>query len=289
MTFSEILEFNVISLGNYHLRVLDIIEVVIIFVLARLFTAVLSKAMQRVLGSRGLDKGRQYAANQFLRYIIYTFAILAALQSVGVSLSLLLAGSAALMVGVGLGLQQTFNDFFSGILLLLEGTVEVGDILEVSGSVGRVERIGLRTSKIQTRDGIDLITPNSKLVGDNVVNWSHNNNPTRFQVAVGVAYSSDVNLVTRLIVDAANQNNKVLQSPSPSVQFTGFGDSALDFNLLFHSYEFWRIEMVKSELRYAIVQAFREHDIEIPFPQRDLWLRNVTAPKQAEKFHVNGS
>ena len=277
MTLTQILEYNFISLGDYTINLLDILEVLIILVFARLAVSLLTNGLRRILTRRRVDIGRQYAATQFLKYIIYTFTILAILQAIGVSLSLLWAGSAALLVGLGLGLQQTFNDFFSGILLLMEGSVEVGDILEISGLVGRVEQIGMRTSKIQTRDNIDLIIPNSKLVSDNVINWSHNNTPTRFNVPVGVAYSSDVDVITQLLLDAADSNTKVLKEPAPSVQFVGYGDSSLDFLLYFYSYEFWRIEAVKSELRFTIFSSFREQGVEIPFPQRDLWLRNTPA------------
>jgi len=210
-----------------------------------------------------------------LKYVIYTFATLGTIQALGISFSLMWAGSAALLVGVGLGLQQTFNDLFSGLVLLGEGTVEVDDILEVDGIIGRVVSIGLRTSKMVTRDRIDLIIPNSKLVTEKVVNWSHFQSSTRFEIKVGVAYGSDVEKVKELLLKAVEDQQGVMVNPAPQVQLQEFGDSSLNFGLFFFSKDFWRIEFIKSNLRFRIIQLFKEHHIEIPFPQRDLWIKNA--------------
>ena len=158
------------------------------------------------------------------------------------------------MVGIGLGLQQTFNDMISGLILLIEGTVDVDDIVEVNSIVGKVTSIGLRTSKVQTRDRIAILVPNSKLVGDNAINWSHNRHPIRFSVNVGVAYSSDVELVTKLILQAAANHDKVLKEPVHQIQFVDFGSSSLDFVLHFFSNEQMGVEFVKSDLRYNITK-----------------------------------
>lgn len=209
-----------------------------------------------------------------MKYIIYTGSVLLVLEAVNISLSILWGGAAALLVGVGLGLQQTFNDLISGLILLFEGTVKVNDVIETDGIIGTVTAIGIRTPEVETLDHISILIPNSKLVGNKATNWSHNKASSRFQISVGIAYKSDVNLVTLLLLEAAKDHEKILTSPKPEVQFSDFGSSSLDFVLHYYSYEFRRMGFVKSELRYRITSLFRENSIEIPFSQVDLWVRN---------------
>ena len=255
--------------------VLQVAGATLILILARLLVFFVTQIiLKRYFNRKKIDIGRRFTITRLIMYVLYTLAILLALETVGVKLSVLWAGSAALLVGVGLGLQQTFNDLVSGLIILGEGTVEVGDIVVVNGLVGKVKKIGLRTSMVETRDEFSIIIPNSKLVVDNVTNWSHNETPTRFQVPIGVAYSSDPRLIERLVLEIASEHPKVLDNPEPIVEFNEFGDSSLNFNLHFWSYEFFRSEIVKSDIRYAVMEKFTEHNIEIPFPQRDIWLRN---------------
>lgn len=279
---TEILEYNFLSLGGYNLSLLKIIIVIIIYFIIRFLLWLSLKVITSFFKRKKLDSGRQYAVTQFVKYIIYTAGVLIILESLGVQLSILWAGSAALLVGVGLGLQQTFNDLISGIILLVEGSVEVGDILEIGPMVGRVTKIGLRTSTVETRDEIVVVLPNSKLVTDSVVNWNHNHTPTRFEINVGVSYNSDVDIITTLLLEAINHHPKILKTPKPHVQFTNFGSSSLDFTLYFFSHDFFRIELIKSDLRYAIFRIFKKNNIEIPFPQQDLWLRNPEAFSKTE-------
>ena len=222
---------------------------------------------------RSINVGSQFAINRLLTYFLFVAAVLAVLQYVGLNLTVIWGGAAALLVGVGLGLQQTFNDLISGIILLFERTVEIGDVVEIGTLIGTVKKIGVRTSLVESRDNISVIVPNSKLVGDNVINWSHFDMKARFQVAVGVAYGSDTALVKEILAKVAAEHKKVLKYPSSFVRFTNFGDSSLDFELHFWSRELERIEDVKSDLRFAIDREFREANISIPFPQRDVWMR----------------
>lgn len=284
MTFSEFLEWLESILDEdllpfssaYKLTIGHLLLAALVLVGAKLFILFLQRTvLKRFFEKRNVDMGRRYTIVTLLKYVVYTIAILWALSLVGIQFSVLLGGAAALLVGIGLGLQQTFNDLISGIILLSERTIEVGDIVKVDGIVGTVRKIGIRTSKVDTRDDFTIIIPNSKLVIDNVVNLSHNRNPTRFQVTVGVAYASDVELVTSILLQAANEHKKVLKNPAPKVQFKDFGNSSLDFDLHFFTYEYLRIEFVKSDIRYRITELFRQHKVEIPFPQRDLWLRNA--------------
>jgi small-conductance mechanosensitive channel len=193
---------------------------------------------------------------------------------VGVQLSLLLAGSAALLVGIGLGLQQTFNDLVSGLILLFEGSINIGDIVELdNGLVGRIAEVGLRTSKVETRDAIGIIVPNSKFINNNIINWSHNRSLTRFMVQVGVAYRNNPRHVEAILLTVAQAHIEIAKSPGPNVRLKDFGESGVMYELLFWTYSAWRIEFIKSELRYVIFEKFQEEGIEIPFNQYDLNLK----------------
>lgn len=270
MTFQELIQFKIISIGNYYVTPLHIMQMVLLFMVSWAIIMIARRVVQRQINSGRFDKGRGKALFQILNYTIIVFSIIIGLDMIGVKITLLLAGSAALLVGVGLGLQQVFNDIVSGILLLFEGTVTIGDIIELNNIIGKVEKISIRTSKIETRDGIVIIVPNSKLVSDNVINWSHNRSVTRFRIKVGVAYGSDVNLVMQLLKDAALEHPEVVRTPEPKARFIDFGESSLDFELLFYSKRMFDIEFVRSDIRVKIDQKFRENNITIPFPQRDL-------------------
>ena len=230
--------------------------------------------LSRYFRIKEIDMGRQYTITRLVLYVGFVIGAVAILQVVGADMAWLIGGSAALLVGIGLGLQQTFNDLISGIIILIEGTVQVGDIVKVDGFVAKMRKIGLRVSEVETRDNSVLLIPNSKLVVENVNNWSHYVKPTRFQVDVGVSYTSDVRLVEKLLLKAANDHSRVSKKPKPKVQFRDFGNSSLDFTLHFYSTQRMNVEFTKSDIRFNITRLFRENDIEIPFPQQDLWLRN---------------
>ncbi|NBU51085.1 MAG: potassium transporter KefA [Chitinophagia bacterium] len=222
----------------------------------------------KLYARRNVDVGAQYAINQLVKYVVYTFALLYALTTFGINISLILGGAAALLVGIGLGLQQTFNDFISGIVLLFERTVSVGDVLEFAGTVGVVKKIGLRSSIIHTRPNVSMIVPNHLLVNEHVTNWTHFDDSIRFTVEVGVAYGSDTALVKSLLIKAVDENPYVLNTPSPFVRFLAFGDSSLNFAVYFFSKEYLIIEDIKSDIRLYIDKLFREYKVIVPFPQR---------------------
>ncbi|MEL7342010.1 MAG: mechanosensitive ion channel domain-containing protein, partial [Bacteroidota bacterium] len=191
-------------------------------------------------------------------------------QSFGITPSILVAGSAALLVGVGFGLQHTFNDFISGLILLFDQSIEVGNVIQVGSLIGRVKQIGLRATTVESREAISVIVPNSKFTQENVINWSHGNELIRFDVKIGVAYGSPVELVMQSLVEAAKAHPQIAQQPAPCARFIDFGDSALLFELLFWTKDSFLVEFIKSDLRVAIDASFRTKDIKIPFPQRDL-------------------
>lgn len=271
---SEFLQTEILRFGDHRLVMSELLMALLVLVLAWVVRYFIILAIRRRFRRKNLDQGRYYAISRLITYLITLLAILFALQALGIELSLIWTGAAALMVGLGFGLQHIFNDIVSGLALLIEGTVAINDVVIVEGIVGVVREIGLRTSKVETRDRVVIIIPNSRLVSENVTNWSHNAAMTRFKVTVGVGYGSDVDLVTTLMLRAGMDHAHVQTDPPPKVAFEEFGDSALIFSLYFFSEQFLAIEFVKSDLRYTITRLFRENGIEIPFPQRDLWLRN---------------
>lgn len=277
-----VLNYTLLTLDGYALSVKAILIAIGVLVFTRvLITALKRFILQPFFRRNGVDLGRSYAVTQIIAYILYTAGLIAALGVLGIQFSVLWGAAAALLVGIGLGLQQTFNDFFSGLLLLIEGPVEVGNVVEVDGFIGRVVEIGLRTSRVRTRDDIMIIVPNSHLVNDNIINWSAIRSPLRFYIDVGVAYGTDTALVRRTLEEAADDHEDVLERPVPRVMFTDFGDSSLNFRLYFYSQEPWKIEFIKSDMRFAVDALFRERGIAIPFPQRDLWLRTPAEPASA--------
>lgn len=220
-----------------------------------------------------IDQGRRQAILQIFRYLIYLLAGILIFSSLGFNVSVLIAGSAALIVVVGFGLQNIFHDVLSGILILFEGSVEVGDVIQHGENYGRVKVIRLRSTEIETPDGIVLIIPNSKLTGDTIINWSHNKRKTRFDLEVGVAYGSDIEKVRTTLLACAERHTTIAKKPAPKVFFADFGDSALIFQLRFWTNIYLDIEQLKSELRYDIDASFRKEEISIPFPQRDVHLK----------------
>ncbi|MBW6483324.1 MAG: mechanosensitive ion channel [Vicingaceae bacterium] len=201
------------------------------------------------------------------KYVIIVLSIIFGLQIIGFNLSILMAGSAALLVGVGFGLQNLFSDFTSGIILLLDSTIKVNDVIEVGNLVGKVQEINLRTTTVLTREDIYIIIPNTDLTKNQLVNWTYSSISSRFEIKVGVDYSSDVQLVMRLMKEASNHPS-VLKNPESFVRFSDYGDSSLDFTLLFWTDKVFRIETIKSDIRIKLFELFSEHKVQIPFPQR---------------------
>lgn len=191
----------------------------------------------------------------------------------GVSISSLAAVGAVLMVGIGFGLQNLTQNFISGIILLVERPIKVGDIIKVGTTSGKVVDIRVRSTVVQTRDDVTIIVPNSKFISEEVVNDSYSGKVIRQHLRVGVGYGSDVDKVQHLLCEAAMKHPKVLHEPKPKALFEDFGDSSLNFDLRFWSSEIWLIETVTSEIRKSILNEFRKENIEIPFPQRDVHIK----------------
>ena len=253
-----------------------------ILILVFLFASVIivERILQRLLIRRFLSKTRlqpslQFGLSRIIGYTLIAIGFYVAFQAVGFDLSSLAIVAASVGVGVGFGLQNIINNFVSGIIILAERPISIGDRIEVAGVAGRVTKIQLRSTTVVTNDNITMIVPNADFISNTVTNWSHGDPKVRIRVPIGVAYGSDLKLLQRLLLEAAEEHPKALRDPSPVVLFTEFGDSSLNFEL-----GVWTQEMTAtpihftSQMNFIIEQKLRENDIEIPFPQRDLHVRS---------------
>lgn len=223
------------------------------------------------------DKQKFTSVFKFTNYVVYLIAVLITLSAAGVDITLVITASAALFVGLGLALQELFKDVLGGIFIIIDKSLQVGDVVEVDGKVGKVFEIKLRTTRAITRDDKVLILPNHKFISDIVYNYTQNHKTTREKVDVGVAYGSDVELVTKILLQVTAEQKSILKNPKPFVLFDDFGDSALLFSINFFTNDSFRDPRIKSELRYKINAKFKENNISIPFPQRDV---HIIQPKQ---------
>ena len=275
----QILETEIFTLGTYTLKISQLASILIIIIVTKGILWIIKKAFFHKNKFSKIDAGSSYALLKFIKYVVWIIAIALVLESIGVKVTLLLAGSAALLVGIGLGLQQTFNDVISGIILLSERSIEVGDVLEIDGDVVIIESIGLRTSKAMNRDDISVIIPNSLITTSKVINWSHQSHQTRFKIHVGVAYSSDVDLVLKILEESTFEHSEFHDRKLIEARLLGFGASSLDFQLLFFSSNIFRIGKLKSDIRRRINKNFIKNNIVIAFPQMDLHLKSNSSVK----------
>ncbi len=264
-TINEILNFSLIEVDKYQLKVSTIILLSLFILFIFIFLKFLKKLINR---STKFDQGKKYSIYNLFKYFTLVLTIVFSLQIIGVDVSVLLAGSAALLVGIGFGLQNVFSDFISGIIILVDASVKVNDVIELNGLIGSVTEINFRTTTVMTRDEKYIIIPNSQLTSSQLINWSHSKITSRFEVTVGVDYGSDVEKVIQLLEEAVKLHPKVLSKPKPFVRFTDFADSSLNFTVLFWSDDLFRIENVKSEIRIEIFKLFKKNGVQIPFPQR---------------------
>lgn len=266
----EILNYDFKLGGDIHIRVKHILIVLAVFIITAYILKFLRKFITRKLPPE--DKAKFGSVFSFSKYFIYLIVVLITFDNMGISVTGIFAASAALLVGVGLALQTFFQDIISGIFILIDQSVHVGDIIEIEGKVGRVSEIKLRTTRAVTIDNKVLIIPNHKYLTSSLYNWTENGVETRESVTVGVAYGSDLELVKKLLLQVANNHSKVLSEPSPLVLFTNFGDSSLDFKLIFTLDNSFEAVIPKSDIRFEIDRMFREHDIKVPFPQREIYM-----------------
>ncbi|NET59181.1 MAG: mechanosensitive ion channel [Symploca sp. SIO2E6] len=270
---------EIIPLGDESYSVFGIL--IFLGLLASLI--ILAKTAKNLLRSRllhltGLNRGTQETVAQIANYALIFLGTIVLLQLAGLDLSSLTIFASVIGVGIGLGLQGIAKEFISGLVLIFERPIEVGDFIDVKGLMGTVERISFRSTEIRTMDAISVIIPNSRFLESEVINWTHCNSVSRLRLPVGVAYGIDLKMVREALIEAAKEHPDVLPQPEPQVFFQGFGDSSLDFDLLVWIANPPQQFKIKSDLYFSIEEKLRDRSLEIPFPQRDLHIRSGTLP-----------
>ena len=241
-----------------------------------------SRASRRILQDRflsrtSIDPGLQYALEVGTGYLVFVFGLIIGLQSVGLNLSSLAFLTGIIGVGVGFGLQNIVNNFVSGLILLVERPIKVGDRVEIGDLTGDIVRIAARSTWVRTNDNVVIIVPNSDFISNRVTNWTANDRRVRISVRLGVSYASDPAQIRKILLGIAEAQADILRDPAPDVIFEGLGDSSLDFELRVWTEDSLRTpQILKSNLYYEIFRAFSDNDIEIPFPQRDIHVRSVS-------------
>jgi len=229
----------------------------------------------RFLAKSGLDRGLQYAIAQIVSNLVLIVGIIVVLDNAGIHLGALTVFAGAVGVGVGFGLQNIASNFISGLVILAERPIAIGDRIEVAGIAGQVQQIRARSTVILTNDNIAMIVPNTKFIDSTVTNWTYGDQRVRFRIPVGVAYGSDVNKVRDALIAAACEHPAALKDPAPNAYIDRFGDSSIDFELIVWSQEMsYKPRRFKSDLNYLIEKHLREAGIEIPNPRRDVRIRS---------------
>jgi len=272
----RLLDFPLFNLSDGPFRVSQLVTLLIflaaVFVIERLLRELF---LRRLLARFRLQPSLQYAIARILGYVVILFGCFVSLQTVGLNLSSLTVFAGAIGVGVGFGLQNVVNNFISGLIILAERPIAIGNFIEVGGVGGRVREINLRSTMVVTNDNISIIVPNSEFISSTVTNYSHGDPKIRLRLPVGIAYGSDVDKFRKGMIEVARGIPDVLPEPEPEVYFRGFGESSLDFELaVWASDQSYRPLRFRSQLYFAIEAKLRELDIEIPFPQRDLHIRS---------------
>jgi small-conductance mechanosensitive channel len=276
-------EFFALLRKEYHitekisLSVMDLIIMTLVLLAATIIMRMILKLLSRNLPYD--DKRKFKVVFGYARWFVYVIIVLITFHSLGIPVTGVFAASAALLIGIGLALQTLFQDIISGVFILIDQSVHVGDIIEIEGKVGRVEEIKLRTTRAVTMDNKILIIPNHLYLENSLYNWTQNGTMTRENVKVGVAYGSDVQLVKKLLLEAAKSQPEVLDRPEATVLFTDFGDSSLNFSVAFTINDSFNARFPQSAIRFEIDRLFREHNIKIPFPQRDIHIIESNSPK----------
>jgi len=254
--------------------------ILLIFASKRLSNILVSRVLSRYIK----DPGIEASIGTIFRYSLIVIGFITIFQSVGFDLSTLSLLAGALGVGIGFGLQNITNNFISGIIILFERPIKVGDRIEVGDINGDVQSISMRSTTVVTNDNISVIVPNSEFINSRVINWSHNDSIVRFKIPIGVSYNEDPQKVRTVVIEAADSISGILKEPKPDLWFDAYGDSSLNFNLVIWTSEYTqRPNNLKSQVYYEVFKRFSENNIEIPFPQRDLHVRSgleFMQPKQ---------
>lgn len=271
----KILDFQIVTLGSAPITLWTLIYLLVFTILLLYLSGKLRTWLTDDLLTRTkLGIGARQAAGTIIRYLVIVIGFVIILQTAGIDLTALNVLAGAVGIGVGFGLQNIVNNFVSGLIILFERPIQVGDRIVVGDVEGDVVHIGGRSTTVISNDNISIIVPNSKFISENIINWSHSDPKVRFRVPVAVAYGSDARLVEKILLEVAAANQDVLATPGPAVRLMKFGDNGLQFEL--RAWSSTRVHQkgtLISALNFAIYEKFAEHGIEIPFPQRDLRIR----------------
>jgi small-conductance mechanosensitive channel len=277
MRLRAFLEAPLFKLGDTQITLLAVLYFFLLLILLVYISGKGKKLVNKVLARRGIDLGIREATGSIVRYLMLFIGLLVILQTVGIDLTTLSILTGAVGLGIGFGLQNIASNFISGIIILFERPVRIGDRIAVGDVEGDVVRIGARSTTVLTNDNIDIIIPNSKLITENVVNWTHSERKVRFRIPVTVAFNVDIRKVEEALLAAAKNVPEVLDSPAAGVRFMEFGENGLEFEL-----RAWTTTLVHrrgkftSEINYAIYDKFKEYEIGVPNPQRDIHIRSGT-------------
>jgi small-conductance mechanosensitive channel len=283
------LDFPLLRLGETQLTLwlllyLTVLVALLFYVTGKLKTWV----ADRLLARTQLEAGVRQATGSILRYLVIVIGFLIILQTAGIDLTTLNIIAGAVGIGVGFGLQNIVSNFISGLIILFERPIKLGDRIEVGAVEGDVVAISARSTTVVTNDNIAIIVPNSKFISENVVNWSYTDRKVRFRIPVSVAYGSDFRLVEKLLLEVARENPDVLDEPEPGVRFLKFGDNGLEVEL-----RAWTTKLLHrrgrlvSALNQAIYEKFEMRGIECPFPQRDIHLHLPRASEELLRLFLN--
>ncbi|PKP53196.1 MAG: mechanosensitive ion channel protein MscS [Bacteroidetes bacterium HGW-Bacteroidetes-1] len=268
--------FELFQLGNSQFTTKTFLLLILsLFLLFYLSSKIRKVLVKRIFPRYDLDIGVSQSMATIVRYVLIIIGLIVIFQTTGIDLSALGLLVGALGIGIGFGLQSITNNFISGLIILFERPIKVGDRIEVDDLAGNIVDISARATTIITNDNIAVIVPNSDFINNRVINWSHNNREVRLNFPVGVSYKEDPEKIRKLLIEVVNENQGILRTPEPYILFEGFGDSSLNFLVMVWTSEYNdRPRILRSELYYEIFSKFKEHNVEIPFPQRDIHLKS---------------
>lgn len=267
----------IFTMGNFEVTIWSIFYLLLMLFLLFFITKRLKDwLVYKAFASSNIELGVRIAVGTIIRYVIVLIGLFIILQTLGIDLSSVTILAGALGVGIGFGLQNVTNNFVSGLIILFERPIKVGDRIEVGEITGDVVNISMRATTIVTNDNISIIVPNSEFISSTVINWSHSDRNIRLNIPVGVSYNEDPEKVKRVLLEVVDQNAGVLKEPKADVLFEEYADSSINFNLRVWTTEYInRPGVLKSQIYYEIFKRFRSEGIEIPFPQRDIHLKNT--------------
>lgn len=270
------LNFSISGIGDDKLKFFDVARLIFLIALLVFFSGKIKTVLiKQILPKYSEDIGVSQSIGTIVQYLFIVIGGIMIIQNSKVNLGSLNLLAGALGVGIGFGLQNIANNFISGLIILFERPIKIGDRIEVGDVSGDVTRISSRATTVNTNDNISIIIPNSELINQKVINWSHNDRRIRFHIPVGVSYKEDPAQIQEILMSVAKGHKDVLKNPAPDVLFTEYGDSSLNFDLMVWTSTFIDKPIIlKSQLYYQIFEKFKEQNIEIPYPQRDLHIRS---------------